>query len=254
VDYHGKDTSVPIKIEVTFVPGSTPDNIEAIKLEVPWDDKPEYTCTYRGTSKPYYVSAKVKEQVALIYVAAGRDLAKQLTVSSWTLLGRLMAMADSDLKKDAGRAKTLEQRLDEAAKVLKTEKFNEIEQCLRDYTKEHMGHLPYSLELNFDIYNPINYYRSVQLLAREGGNTYDAAELGSGLQNAIVLALFRTYAKLYTGTVTIAIEEPELFLHPHAQRMLYGLMKKLSAGGRKSSIPRIRLISWTSGTTSPWRS
>jgi hypothetical protein len=88
VDYHGKDTSVPIKIEVTFVPGSTPDNIEAIKLEVPWDDKPEYTCTYRGTSKPYYVSAKVKEQVALVYVAAGRDLAKQLTVSSWTLLGR----------------------------------------------------------------------------------------------------------------------------------------------------------------------
>ena len=53
------------------------------------------------------------------------------------------------------------------------------------------------------------------------------------MRNLIVLALFRAYAKAFRGNAIFAIEEPEIFLHPHAQRSLATLFEELARAGNQ---------------------
>lgn len=71
-----------------------------------------------------------------------------------------------------------------------------------------------------------------------------AERKGHGLQRALVFALLRTWAEANkaspdgedveplprkaSASVVFAVEEPELYLHPHAQRQLYEVLKQLS--------------------------
>ncbi|HET6271708.1 MAG TPA: TOPRIM nucleotidyl transferase/hydrolase domain-containing protein [Bacteroidota bacterium] len=71
------------------------------------------------------------------------------------------------------------------------------------------------------------YYKTIQLLVREFEKDFNVADLGSGLQNLILLAIFRTYARTMKSRAVLAIEEPEIFLHPHAQRKLYKILRSL---------------------------
>jgi putative ATP-dependent endonuclease of the OLD family len=51
------------------------------------------------------------------------------------------------------------------------------------------------------------------------------------MRNLVVMALFRAYAKTFKGDALIAIEEPEIYLHPHAQRSLASLFRELAGQG-----------------------
>lgn len=54
-----------------------------------------------------------------------------------------------------------------------------------------------------------------------------ATELGDGIQNAIVLAILRTYESMRKKGAIFLIEEPEMFLHPQMQRSLYKTMREI---------------------------
>jgi putative ATP-dependent endonuclease of OLD family len=230
-DFYNHDTSQPIDIAIHFKERSTPNDLSHVRLTYRWNDKPEFKVTYRAGGAEYYVSNAVKEQIALVYIEAERNLQKQLPMSSWTLFGKLLQDINLDFKTDRNKTAELEQKLSGALELLRTSKFREFEDTLKSSLKEQLGTLPYELDISFNIYNPLNYYRSIQLLARERSNTFDVLDLGSGLQNAILLSLFRTYALLGRSAATIAIEEPEIFLHPNAQRMLCSLLRNLTERG-----------------------
>lgn len=230
-DFYNYDTSQPIYIAIHFKERSTPDNLSHVRLTYSWDDDPEFRVTYRPSEKEYYVSKVIKKQIALVYIEAERNLQKQFTTSSWTLLGKLLQDINLNFKADCDRTAKLEQKLSEAIELLRTNKFEEFESTLKSSLKEQLGTLPYKLDVSFNIYDPLNYYRNIQLLAREDPHTFEVLDLGSGLKNAILLALFRTYALLRKSAATIAIEEPEIFLHPHAQRTLCSLLGNLTEKG-----------------------
>lgn len=48
------------------------------------------------------------------------------------------------------------------------------------------------------------------------------------MQNIVLLSIFQTYADLMGNRVIFGIEEPELFLYPHAQRALYRSFQEIS--------------------------
>lgn len=61
---------------------------------------------------------------------------------------------------------------------------------------------------------------------------------GHGLQRAIIFAILRNYADIVTGkgdlkrrTLILAVEEPELYMHPLAQRAIRKLFKEISNNG-----------------------
>jgi putative ATP-dependent endonuclease of OLD family len=43
-----------------------------------------------GNAKPFYVNEEFKKNCHFIYIPSNRDLASQMRVSNWTLLGKLM--------------------------------------------------------------------------------------------------------------------------------------------------------------------
>lgn len=179
----------------------------------------------------YYGNNDIRGQVPLIYMDVHRNLEKQLTMSNWTMLGKIIKYIDNDFKSTTSNVNNLKTKLTEALEILKTEKFREFEDLLKSNINDQCGMLHPNLSIEFNAYDPLNYYKSLQLLAKENNHLLHATDLGAGMQNLILLALFRVYASLKKSDAIIAIEEPEIFLHPHARRVLYNLMRELVNDG-----------------------
>jgi putative ATP-dependent endonuclease of OLD family len=78
----------------------------------------------------------------------------------------------------------------------------------------------------------------MQILAHDPNQSdkpIDVDELGEGARNMILIALLRSYAKNFKngGEVNgiLALEEPELFLHPQARRHLATVLRDLAQTG-----------------------
>jgi predicted ATP-dependent endonuclease of OLD family len=76
--------------------------------------------------------------------------------------------------------------------------------------------------------------RGVSLSIDDGVDT-DVLEKGHGLQRSVVFSLLRRLIDFdvarNTGTnqsIILGIEEPELYIHPHTQRLIYNVIKKFS--------------------------
>ena len=61
---------------------------------------------------------------------------------------------------------------------------------------------------------------------------------GHGLQRAVIFSILRSYAKLVTArgnvekrTLILGVEEPELYMHPTAQRTVRAVLRTISDGG-----------------------
>lgn len=79
--------------------------------------------------------------------------------------------------------------------------------------------------------------RSLNLTLDDGIET-DVEFKGHGLQRSVIFALLRLYGEILAeapqsgshtaNSLIIAIEEPELYLHPHHQRRFYDVLKQIS--------------------------
>ena len=57
------------------------------------------------------------------------------------------------------------------------------------------------------------------------GFEVDIENEGAGVQSAVAIAIARTYAQIVQQPLILAIEEPELYLHPHGCRHFYKILK-----------------------------
>jgi Predicted ATP-dependent endonuclease of the OLD family len=57
--------------------------------------------------------------------------------------------------------------------------------------------------------------------------------MGAGIQSAIVVALIQAYKELKRSGAILLIEEPEVYLHPHARRYFYSLLEDLAEQGNQ---------------------
>jgi predicted ATP-dependent endonuclease of OLD family len=64
-----------------------------------------------------------------------------------------------------------------------------------------------------------------------GGVEFSPEEMGSGVQAAITVALVHAYRQLVRESAIVAIEEPELHLHPQACRYFRHLLRELARSG-----------------------
>lgn len=182
-----------------------------------------------------YANDEVRKQVQFVYLPSDRNLEKQLTVSQWTMLGKMLKRLDEEFREgpkgDDGlteNERTLRERMAGALDVLKTPAYLNFESLLKTNVKDQTQDSFKNVDLFLDVYDPLHYYKTIQLLVREFEKDFNVADLGSGLQNLILLAIFRTYARIMKSRAVLAIEEPEIFLHPHAQRKLYRILRSLS--------------------------
>ena len=195
-----------------------------------------------------FIWMKLLRKLVVLYIPSQRDLSDQMRVSNWTMLGKMMLKIHENYAdhywKDIGGRKKWEQKMSEVfktaispakdfleedfdASMLTFSKFKSkfIENC-----KKNSLWIANIFTPELDIYDVNWFYKTLQISISEEWNEkqFNALEVWSGMQNLLLLSIFQTYAELMGDAVIFGIEEPELFLYPHAQRGLYKTFRELS--------------------------
>jgi putative ATP-dependent endonuclease of OLD family len=175
-----------------------------------------------------------RARLAFAYVDASRNFDRQFGVSRWTLFGQAVRFLHDDLlQAGSTRLPDLRSLLDQAHDLLKTDLYNSFETALRDAFAEQLRTSRYDVQFQFRTIDETNLYRSLYPTLVERGQFKSPSEAGSGVRNLLVLALFHAFARAFRGGAILGIEEPELFLHPHAQRSLMGQFEELVSEGNQ---------------------
>lgn len=248
------DATKPLKIKIDFTQPvrwyyySSLKQIRTINLVMTVE--PEYQSIVRlwenypndKNGDGYYLNDEFKKACHFIYIPSNRELADQMRVSQWTILGKMMRTIYENYvghyESEENLKKAFENAIGPAQEFLEydfspktgTVSFNNFYTVFQRYCTQNSVGLATQFEAWLNIYNVNWFYKTLQISVKEANleKMFDADEVGSGMQNLILLSLFQTYAELSKGRAIFAIEEPEIYLYPQAQRELYNNFKDLS--------------------------
>jgi putative ATP-dependent endonuclease of OLD family len=177
------------------------------------------------------VSGELRERFSLIRLDVNRNLRQHQPRNRWTLLGRLLLEINAELRQDTERMREFEETMAQLRDnvLASIPGFQTLVDAVREESARQLQRTVEEVGVEFSLHDPWNFYRTLQLDVHEAGMTFRAEQMGMGLQSSLTIALLRAYAKIARqDRAIIAIEEPELFLHPLAQRQFYALMRELA--------------------------
>lgn len=188
------------------------------------------------------------------YLGVDREIKDYLPSSRWSLVGRILQQINTQFEKEEMEVDTKE------GKVMKTKKevlknslekirdevlfsvgrtdqnnqkglMDEFKEILQKESARQLNRDESSFSIDLSLYDPWNFYRTLQLLVKENDMDmqFQASSLGMGVQASITIAILKAYAELNLPNKTpIFIDEPELFLHPQAQRNFYNVLREMT--------------------------
>jgi putative ATP-dependent endonuclease of OLD family len=230
-DYYLRDKKNEIEIDLFFDTGNS------VHFS-PNNGKWGVSCFDDWNQQQRNYQFQIKELFPSTYLGADRTLDKHLSFYDWTLIGRIRKAFHKNVTDD------LKDRLDE--------KFNELvgifDQVLGfqafkdDFSANYQALFPTfktNLQVDFQPFTPSNYFKTMQIMGIDPqfpDKPLDLSELGEGARNLILIALLKSFAKNFKNqgdalSGILALEEPELFLHPQARRHLFKELRGLAQEG-----------------------
>lgn len=174
----------------------------------------------------------LRDAMPLIYIGVNRDLYQQLPNKQKSLLGRIFEDVNQDFIQNQDNFKKYQDLSNQIFTLLKTQKFKDLEAIIKENILTFLGLNPKNdvdkLDFYFKIFSTQAFYKSLVLIIKEFGLELQSDNWGDGVKNIVVIAIFKAYEILKKSGAIILFEEPELFLHPHKQRFLFNIFKKIS--------------------------
>lgn len=182
-------------------------------------------------------------------IPAVKDLSDETKTKSTSLFGRLLSRAVKEMSEKDSRFSALRTQMDDLVKTLnravaegvgdRPAQLTSLERNLGAELKEwgvsvEIEVVPPSIDKIFELGTNLHLDDGVRTLAEQKGH---------GLQRAVLFALIRawantlrpkaeegeeTKARVASDSIIFAVEEPELFLHPHAQRRLARALEEIA--------------------------
>ena len=180
-----------------------------------------------------YINQNIKATlITSLLIPAFRTPETTLRITKWTWYGKLLQKkwnescnmqhkldidkASSDLKKTIGKV------------------YADLKNDLNEKLRKTLSLMNIKIDINMLENKSEDYYKNIRLYVDDGIET-PLESKGSGLQSLIMIELFKFYCKVFNQSSLLILEEPELFLHPHAKRMLSDILNDfIKNGGRNN--------------------
>jgi predicted ATP-dependent endonuclease of OLD family len=234
-DFHNYDKSRHIEIEVKFAQPLTA-NPQVLGFHLDYDDN---TCNYVATDqsgntltwqsgREIRVSNDMRREVSLMYLGLNRQAYQQIRVTRWTVYGKLLKYIERTI--DATKRERFKSEVEHAYETNIAPDLSVFIDGTRGFIKKQTG---LDLDFRLSTIDPIETLKNLRPYFQEPGISikFDAENVGAGVQSALAVAIARAYAEIVRGSLLMAIEEPELYLHPHGCRHFYKLLCELSRNG-----------------------
>lgn len=174
-----------------------------------------------------------------VLIPAVRDAADESKVTRTSPFGRLIYEIVKNM--DATIRDSLGTKLRETTRLLNREGKHErakgvadVESTIKRFLSELM---PADLELEFQA-PTLEVLLTTPKIFVDDGFRGSVEGKGHGLQRAVIFSILRAYAQLVTQradahrrTLILGVEEPELYMHPTAQRTIRTVLRAIADGG-----------------------
>jgi energy-coupling factor transporter ATP-binding protein EcfA2 len=183
-------------------------------------------------------------------VPAVRELADETKTKSTALLGRLLQRIVGDVAGREGSLKAVDEQLQSAIDQLNLRGSETVAvggptlAGLEAALESELSNWDVTVSIKVEAPSIDRIFELGTKVMIDDGHLTEAERKGHGFQRALIFALLRTWANVTRPTAVpnkdeltprkasssavFAVEEPELFLHPHAQRQLHGVLRSLS--------------------------
>ena len=174
-----------------------------------------------------------REDCIVVTIEADRNLKYQLSYTTkYTMLSRLMHRFHDVLHRYESVKESLKECFGKTKEAFgQVPEFQEFSLALREDFSCALECWSYKLDIDFEAYNPLNFFHALRVQAKEGGEIRAFEELGTGEQQILAISFAHAYAKAFKSGFILAIEEPEAHLHPLAQAWLAERIKGMCEDG-----------------------
>lgn len=200
--------------------------------EVPLVAVGKPTTGRKSEFSPMRVGTELRDHARTLLIDHRRSLSQHLPSSRGSILARLLEPARKGFTVTDQFKNAYEQAMD----LIRTAQVREIEAIVASTAKQMLGFLGRgiagALEIGFGFADPANPFGSLRLQYKERDLPLAGEELGLGVQSAIVVGIFEAFRQRGGDFGTLLIEEPEMYLHPQAQRYFFRILTDLVDRGK----------------------
>lgn len=171
-----------------------------------------------------------RERVRCVVLDAAR-LSDAFRTAPSSLFGQLLAQVNA-LLSDAERAEIATAMGEARDRIRQANAFSKLQADLTAGASDLVAPGEEGLSLSLTPFDTMDLLRGLQLMI-DDGLVAPLREKGRGMQARMVVALLRAFVARRGLPVLFAVEEPEVFLHPHVRRRLVHVLRELARAGHQ---------------------
>lgn len=236
-----------IKIRLEFDDGHNLELNEYKEVVNTYKNETEIKSGLFYNDNSYNCKSDIRENYCSAYLGVDRKILDYLPSSRWSLIGRILQEINKKFSVETYEhnkvVKAKKEWLKDWLQIIRDkllfsvkdesgqEVMHKFLNILQEESAKQLNRPKSDFVVDLSLYDPWNFYKTLQLIVKEQdmGMEFQASNLGMGVQASISIAILKAYSELNLANKSpIFIDEPELFLHPQAQRNFYKILRELS--------------------------